>query len=97
MENNIIIKLELNIAAEKMINQLMINKENVHSGLEAGLKTAIENFDFEKEVEKYAVDKIRGIIRETVLGSKVESYLRKRIEKVVDELVEREIEHLKRQ
>jgi len=44
------VRVELEIAAQRLISQFMLNNQEIEKQLEAGVKKAFENFDFEKVV-----------------------------------------------
>lgn len=83
------IKIELEIAAERVINQLMVNNEKVENEIREGVKSALESFDFKVVVE----NAIKSCIESAIKSSTEWGAIRKLVSAKTDEIVNQYIEN----
>ena len=88
MENFTKVRVELDIQAQKMISQYMIDNERIEKEVEAGIKKAFESIDLEKEVER----SVKNCIEQAIKQSADWGVIRKAVEKKTDEIIKTYIE-----
>lgn len=97
MENYTQVKVELDIMAQKLINQYLINNEKIEKEIEAGIKKAFDNIDIEKEVEQSVKHAIEQAIRDSSDWGKIRAAVRKKTDEIVDAYIERAISKFKQE
>lgn len=85
-------KIELDIAAQSIIHQLMISNEEVANQLKSGIEKAISSFDFEAEVQGLTHHAIKKAIQDSLDYGKLKELIQKRTEVILDNFVEQQIE-----
>ena len=91
MEDLTNIKMELQIPGQRLISALAIHSEKIAKEITEGVEKAVAAFDFEKEVELQTGKMIREIIAKTMWGNSVKTLVEKKVNDIVQELVEREM------
>jgi hypothetical protein len=95
MENSVIIRMEMDIQAQKLISQYMIANEHLEKKLEAGIKNAFEKFDFQAAVEVTVTDCIQNAIRKSGDWGRISTLVQEKANEVIDGYVERAINRMK--
>lgn len=95
MDNSVIIRMEMDIQAQKLISQYMISNEKIEKQLEAGIKNAFDNFDFEKAVEITVKNCIDTAIRKSGDWGRISTLVQDKANEVIDGYVERAINRMK--
>ena len=90
-------KIELEIAAQNVIHQLMISNENIEGQLRSAIEKAISSFNFEAEVQGLAHKAIRDAIKESLDYGKLKELIQKRSEAILDAFVETQFEAYRKQ
>lgn len=88
-------RIEFDIAAQKCLNQVIIQNETIAQQLEEGIKRAFERFDFVEIVEAATIEAIKSEIRKSTEWGKLRDLVRKKADEIVDAHVEKELEKLK--
>ena len=84
MENSTTIKLEIEVAAQRMISQYMIHNDQLKKQLESGIKKAFEDFDFEKTIENQVRETIAGIIKKSGDWGKIRRAVEEKLSEAID-------------
>jgi phosphomevalonate kinase len=88
MDNQTAIRIELDIAAQKVINQIMINNEAVAKQLKSGFEKAFQNFDFEAYAQQAATRAIEKAIQESANYGEVRKLVEKRSNEIINEILD---------
>lgn len=88
-ENATIIKLEIEVMAQRLLQQYMIHNEQIEKQVEAGIKNAFENFDFEKEVEKIAKQAIEHSISSSINYGKINDMIKKKSDEILSGIADK--------
>ncbi len=91
MENFTQVRVELDIQAQKMISQYMINNERIEKEIEAGIKKAFESIDLEKEVERSVKNCIEQAIKQSAEWGKIRDAVKKKTDEIVETYIEKSI------
>ena len=91
MDDNIKIRLELEVAAQRIIGQYMINNRRIESEIEEGVKNAFESVDIAAEVEKTVKNTIEKAIRQSGEWGKIQEVVKKKTDEIVDTYIEQAI------
>lgn len=89
MNNNSIIRVELDIIAQKMIQQYMLNNEMISKEIEDGIKNAFEKVDIKKELEMSLETSIKDSIKNIFQYGKIKQMINNRLESLLDEKMEK--------
>lgn len=95
MDNITTFRIELNVAAQKVIHQFMTHNEHVEEQIRNAIKKTVEGFDFESEISRIATDQLRVAIREAMRYGKLEKKVRELTDKIYTELIEKELSKYK--
>src|SRR5690349_3859943 len=93
MDNLTTFRIELQVAAQKVIHQFMLHNDKIEEQLTNSLKLAMEHFDFQKEVSHIFTSEIRSAISEAMKRGKMRELVQARADKIFDELLEREFKN----
>lgn len=96
MENFTQIRVELDIQAQKLINQYMIDNKRIEKEIEAGIKKAFESIDLEKEVEKSVKNCIEKAIKDSSDWGKIRNAVKKKTDVIVEEYIEKSIANFRK-
>src|SRR5690606_24393440 len=88
-------RMELDVAAQKVINQFMLHNESVEEQIRNAIQKTVENFDFEGEIQRIATEQLRTALREAMKYSVLENKVRELAGKIYEELIEKEFAYLK--
>ena len=91
MENALIIKNEIEIAAQRIIQQVMITNDQVKEQVEAGVKRAFEKFDFETEIEKAITGSIERAIRDSSQWGKISKLVYEKADEIIQAFIDKQI------
>jgi hypothetical protein len=91
MENFTQVRVELDIQAQKMISQYMINNERIEKEIEAGIKRAFDSIDLEKEVERSVKNCIEQAIKQSAEWGKIRDAVKKKTDEIVETYIENSI------
>lgn len=95
VENSVRITTHLEIAAQKIIEQLILNNELIEEQIESGVKKALTTFDFEAEVQKATEEAIRREIKNSSNWDKLSKLVREKASKIVDDHIEKHMQILR--
>lgn len=96
MDDNIKIRLELEVAAQRIIGQYMINNKRVESAIEEGVKNAFESIDIAAEVEKTVRNAIEKAIRQSGEWGRIQEAVKKKTDEIVDTYIEQAVNRFKK-
>lgn len=91
MDNFTKVRVELDIQAQKMISQYMINNERVEKEIESGIKKAFDSIDLELEVEKSVKNCIEQAIRQSSEWGKIRDAIKIKTDEIVESYIEKSI------
>lgn len=91
MEDTTAVKFEINIAAERMLSQILIRNERFENELKTGIEKAIESFDFEKVIISQVQEQLRRTIQDSASWGKLRELAHKRADEVVQNYIDKEI------
>ena len=95
IENTTAIKIELNVAAQKIIHQFMTGNELIEEQLKKAIEDGITEFDFELEVKKLVQRQLSEAVRESVQYGKLRELVAKKAESIFNKMIEKEFEKYK--
>ena len=95
MENSTQIKVELDIQAQRLISQYMINNERIEKEIEAGIKRAFESIDFAKEVEHSVKNCIDQAIKSSGEWGKIRDAVKKKADEIIETYIEKSISNFR--
>lgn len=95
MENSVIIKTQVEIAAQHIINQVMLNNKEIEEEVRIGVEEAFKDFDFKKAIKEAVNSSIKSAIKESTSFGKIRSKVKNATEKIVDEMVDKAISNFK--
>lgn len=78
----------LEVAAQKLISQYMLTNESIQDELEAGIKKAFDNFDFEAVVAESVTTAINQAIRQSIDWNKMRTAIRDKADVIIDKYIE---------
>jgi hypothetical protein len=96
MEDITKVKIEVDIMAQKMIIQHMINNERIEQLIESGIKKAFESINLEKEVEESVKKCIHEAIRQSSEWGKIRDAVKKKTDEIVDSYIDISIAKFKK-
>src|SRR5690606_5025151 len=88
-------RIELDVAAQKVINQFMLHNEYVEEQIRNAIQKTVENFDFEGEIQRIATEQLRTALREAMKYSALEKKVWEITNKIYDDLIDKELAYLK--
>lgn len=83
-------RIELDVAAQKVIHQFMTHNEHVEDQIRNAIKATVEGFDFESEIRVIAEGQIRTAIRDAMNYGPLEKLVREKTQAIYTELIEKE-------
>lgn len=87
--------LHLDIAAQKIINMMVINNEEIESQLKSGIEKAFNEFDFESVVTTATKGAIEREIKESTNWGKLRKIVQDKANEIVERHIEKEMEKFK--
>ena len=96
MKDLITMRVEFDIAAQRCLNQVIINNEHIEQQLEEGIKRAFEQFDFVEYVSRATQDAIKEQIRNSSSWGKLRDLVRKKADEIVEAHIEKEMEKFRK-
>ena len=96
MEDITKVKIEVDIMAQKMIIQHMVNNERIEQLIESGIKKAFESINLEKEVEESVKKCIHEAIRQSSEWGKIRDAVKKKTDEIVDSYIDISIAKFKK-
>jgi hypothetical protein len=96
MDNITTFRIELDVAAQKVIHQFMTHNTHVEDQIRSAIQKTVEGFDFEGEIIRIATEQLRKALREAMMYSNLESKVREVTDKIYQELIEKELSKYKR-
>ena len=91
MENYTQVRVELDVMAQKLISQYMINNERIEKDIESGIKRAFETIDLEKEVERSVKNAIERAIKDSSEWGKIRDAVKKKTDEIIETYIEKSI------
>jgi fructose/tagatose bisphosphate aldolase len=95
MEDFTQIRVELDVQAQRLISQYMIDNERISKQVEIGVKRAFEKIDLEKEVENSVMGAIQRAIKESSEWGKIREAVKKKTDEIVESYIEKAIQGFK--
>jgi hypothetical protein len=83
-------RMELDVAAQKVINQFMLHNEHVEDQIRSAIKATVEGFDFEREIRVIATEQLRKAVRDAMTYGELEKKVRAVAGKIYEEMIEKE-------
>ena len=87
LDNATMMRIELDIQAQHMISQLIINNTKVEEDLKKGIKNAFDNFDFVKATEEIITKALDDAIREQTRYGNIRKNINDKVEALMEEIV----------
>ena len=91
MENALIIKTQIEIAAQKIIQQTMLTNDQISKQVEEGIKRAFANFDFETEIEKSITLSIERAIRDSTQWGRISKLVYEKADAIIQTFIDKQI------
>lgn len=88
MENTTILKVELNINAQKIVNQIILNNETIEKEIKEGIESAFEKFDFKAEIEKATGEAIRNEVRNAINHGSIKEIVHKKSDEIITSIAD---------
>jgi hypothetical protein len=95
-DNQVTMTLHLDIAAQKIINMMVINNEEIEGQLKSGIEKAFKEFDFEAVVTAATKGAIEREIKESTNWGKLRDIVRNKANEIVERHIEKEMEKFKK-
>lgn len=89
------VRVELEIVAQKMISQFIINNSIVEKEIEQGFKQAFERFDFVKVIENATLDTIKCAIQDSANYGKIREMVKRKADDIIDDVINKSFNQLK--
>ena len=89
-DNTTTFKIELDVAAQKVIHQFMLNNEQIEERLRQAIQSAVESFDFDKEIRIIAQQQLRNALHDAMNYGPLEKLVREKTQAIYNELIEKE-------
>lgn len=89
-DNTTVFKIELEVAAEKVIHQFMVRNEQIEEQLTQAIKSAVESFDFHAEIKNIAQSQLRRALHDAMNYSVLEKLVREKAQIIYNDLIEKE-------
>lgn len=89
-DNTTTFRIELDVAAQKVIHQFMTHNEHVEEQIRAAIENTVKNFDFEKEISAIAERQLRKALQDAMNYSSLERKVRELTDKIYGEILEKE-------
>ena len=96
-ENMTTIRIELDVAAKRIISQVMMENEHLNQEIEAGVRASIEKFDFKGVVEAQITRCIEGAIKESSDWGLIRKKTKEAVEAITGEFIQRQVDAWKKE
>lgn len=90
MKNVTTFKIELDIAAQKVIHQFMTGNEAIEEQLSNAIHNAIDTFDFQKEVEGIVKRQLREALNNSFTYGKLHDLVQAKTNAIYTKLIDAE-------
>lgn len=90
MDNITTFRIELEVAAQKVIHQFMMGNEQIEKQLSKSIQSAINSFDFEKEVSGIVHKQLRQAINNSFAYGELQKLVEERTNAIFERLIEAE-------
>lgn len=87
------INMELKIPGQRLISALTVHNDQIAKQITDGVEKAIQEFNFEEEVERQTKRLITEIIQKTMWGNELKKIVETKVNGIVQELVDREMKN----
>ena len=91
MENYTRVRVELDVVAQKLISQYIIDNERIENDIEAGIRRAFETIDLEKEVERSVKNAIERAIKDSSEFGKIRDAVKRKTDEIIETYIEKSI------
>ena len=88
-------RIELDIAAQKVIHQFMTHNDHVEEQIRNAIKRTVENFDFEAEITRITTEQLRSALRDAIRYGELEKKVKEVAGKLYNEMIEKEFSKFK--
>lgn len=92
MDNFTSVKIELEVAASRIISQVMLSNDTIEKEIEAGVKAAVLNFNFQAAVEKSVTKCIEDAIKQSTDWGVIRDAVKKETDKIVGTYIQASID-----
>lgn len=89
------ITMELEVSAQRILNQFMLHNKQMEEQLEAGIKKAVESFDFERAIEQKVKSTIQNSFLTSTTYSRIQEIIDEKINNFIDANIDMIIDNLK--
>ena len=84
MENTTKITLEVEVAAQRFIQQYMVNNDHIQKEIKAGIEAAFKKIDFKKVIESQVDKCIRRIISDSASWGRIRRVMDEKLSDIID-------------
>lgn len=95
-DNTTNIRFEINVAASRILSDVLIRNERMTKELEEGITAAIENFDFKNHIEGLVTEQIRQALANSSSWGSIRKLAQEKADAIVDDYIAREMEQFKK-
>jgi fructose/tagatose bisphosphate aldolase len=95
MENVTKVKFELEIAAQRLISEYMVNNAYIESELNQGIKAAFEKIDIAATIEKAVTDCIITAIKQSSDYGAIRNAVKEKTDKIVEHYIDSAVNKFK--
>jgi len=95
MENFATIRMELDLQAQRVIHQYMVDNAKISEEVTRGIKEAFDSFDIAEAIRKEVSHCLQEAVRGSGNWSTLRATIQKKMDIVVEEHIEKTLESLK--
>lgn len=95
MENSVVIKLELEVQAQRIISQHMLHNAEIAKEIEAGVRAAFESINMADEVEAAVKSAIRSAITQSSEWDKIREAVKTKCDEIVNAHIDKAVAKFK--
>jgi len=96
MDNHAKIKFEIELAANKIISQVMVNNSIIEEQLTKGIKAAVEEFNFETHIKLIVTREIDSVIRNSNGWDAIRTLVKQKADIIINEYLEKQLTILRK-
>jgi hypothetical protein len=90
IDNITTFRIQLDVAAQKVIHQFMINNDHIEEQLRNAIQKTVEEFDFEAEIRVIATEQLRKAVRDAMSYGELQKKVQEVAGKIYADLIEKE-------
>jgi glutamate formiminotransferase len=85
MDNITRVNLEIQVAAQRMIQTFMLHNEQVKESIENGIKKAFKEFDFEEAVKDEVKKQLKASIVDYNVQREIRTEIKQKLSKIIND------------